>query len=138
MKNKKRKKTIKHVFFRLLIGVLTLIGIWQLSAFRTRIQQAQQREKVALWCVQNLKGPKIKEIKVGTLTKYGLDGTGGASIDVEINNKKQNTIVLDIDGLDTNSDPTGGGFAPKCEYTFAQKANNNTLKGIKVEKWKKH
>ena len=98
----------------------------------------KERRRIALWCVQNLEGPEIKEIKVGSLTKYGLDGTGGASIDVEINNKKQNTIVLDIDGLDTNSNPTGGGFAPKCEYTFTQKANNNTLDGVKVKEWKGH
>ena len=98
----------------------------------------KEREKIALWCVQNLKGPEIKEIKVGKLTKYGLDGTGGASIDVQINNKKQNTIVLDLDGLEKNSSPTGGGFAPKCEYTFTQKSNNNTLDGVKVKEWKGH
>ncbi|QNQ80147.1 hypothetical protein [Lactobacillus sp. PV034] len=98
----------------------------------------KERQRIALWCVQNLKGPKIKEIKVGKLTKYIFDGTGGASIDVEINNKKQNTIVLDLDGLEKNSNPTGGGFAPKCEYTFTQKSNNNTLDGVKVKEWKGH
>ena len=61
MKNKKRNKTIKHVFFGLVIGVIALIGIWQLLSFQKRIQQAQQREKVALWCVQNLRDRRLKK-----------------------------------------------------------------------------
>ncbi|GBG04493.1 hypothetical protein NR996_02055 [Lactobacillus rodentium] len=137
MKNKKHKKTIKHVFFGLLIGVVTLIGVWQLLAFQTRIQQAQQREKVALWCVQNLKGPKIKEIKVGKLVKHGLDGTGGASIDVQINDKQRNIIVLTVDSGDL--EPSGGAFDEKSEYILVQKPyKNKNLNGIKVEEWKEN
>ena len=83
-------------------------------------ENKKEREKIALWCVQN------------------LNGTGGASIDVQINNKKQNTIVLDLDGLEKNSSPNGGTFAEKCEYDFNEKSNNRTLEGIRVEKWKEH
>ena len=38
----------------------------------------KERQKIALWCVQNLKGPEIKEIKVGSVTKLGITGTGGS------------------------------------------------------------
>ena len=137
MKNKKRNKTIKHVFFGLVIGVIALIGIWQLLSFQKRIQQAQQREKVALWCVQNLKGPKIKEIKVGKLVKNGLDGTGGASIDVQINDKQRNIIELTVDSGDL--EPSGGAFDEKSEYILVQNPyKNKNLNGIKVEQWRNH
>ena len=101
-------------------------------------KEEKERRKIALWCVQNLEGPKIKEIKVGSVTKLGIGGTGGASIDVQINNKKQNTIVLDLDGVEKDSSPSGGAFAKKCEYDFNEKSNNRTLEGIRVEKWKEH
>ena len=101
-------------------------------------KEEKERRKIALWCVQNLEGPEIKEIKVGSVTKLGIAGTGGASIDVQINNKKQNTIVLDLDGVEKDSSPSGGTFAKKCEYDFNEKSNNRTLEGIRVEKWKEH
>ncbi|QNQ80143.1 hypothetical protein [Lactobacillus sp. PV034] len=122
-------------FFGLLIGILTLIAIWKLISFQVKIQQQQQREKVALWCVQNLKGPKIKEIKVGKLRKNGLGGTGGSAIDVEINNKKQNIIIFIVDSADLT--PSSGTFDPKSEYNFARKANKSkNLKRVKVEGWR--
>ena len=73
MKNKKRNKTIKYIFLGLLIGVVTLIGIWQLLAFQTRMQQQQEREKVALWVVQHFSGKEpIKNIKVGKVYTHGI------------------------------------------------------------------
>ena len=83
------------------------------------------------------KGPKIKEIKVGKLVKNGLDGTGGASIDVQINDKQRNIIELTVDSGDL--EPSGGAFDEKSEYILVQNPyKNKNLNGIKVEQWRNH
>ena len=134
--NKKSKKTIKHVIFGLLIGVVTIIGIWQLLSFQTRIQQQQQREKIALWVVQNVEGPEpIKEIKVGKVIRNGIGGTGGSSVSVKINNNERDSFNFLVDGDIPESD--GYVYDSKTKYVVLKKKNKRkTLKGVKVEEWK--
>ena len=137
MKNKKRNKIIKHVFFGLVIGVVTLIGIWQLLAFQTRMQQQQEREKVALWVVQHFSGKEpIKNIKVGKVYTHGILGSAGKSTSLIINDKNVNR--LEGVGLDENGNVRGGFFYNgDLEYTYHDKKDTSaTLKGVKVEEWK--
>ena len=97
----------------------------------------KERRRIALWCVQNLEGPEIKEIKVGPVTKLGIAGTGGTSIDVEINNMKKNSISFIVDSEDLA--PKAGTFDPHSEYDFTKKTDKSkNLKGIKVEEWKEN
>ena len=137
MKNKKHKKTIKHVFFGLLIGGLTLIGIWQLLSFQVKIQQQQEREKVALWVVQHFSGKEpIKSIKVGRINTHGILGSAGKSTSLIINDKKVNRLE-GVD-LDDNGIPNGSYFYDDdFEYTYHEKKISHvTLKGVKVGIWK--
>ncbi|GBG04492.1 hypothetical protein LrDSM24759_04060 [Lactobacillus rodentium] len=135
--NKKSKKTIKYVFLGLLIGVVTLIGIWQLLAFQTRIQQQQQRERIALWCVQHFSGKKpIRNIKVGRIRINGIGGSAGKSTSVIINNKDVNR--LEGMGLNDDGEPDGSFiYNDQIEYTYHSKKNTcATLRGVKVEEWR--
>ena len=135
--NKKSKKTIKYVIFGLLIGVVTIIGIWQLLSFQTRIQQQQEREKVALWVVQHFSGKEpIKNIKVGRIRTNGILGSAGKSTSLIINDKNVNRlegVKLDEDGVPNGSYIWFDGF----RYTYDEKKDSReTLKGVKVEEWK--
>ncbi len=67
--------------------------------------QAEARQKIALWVVQHYEGPEpIKKIEVGKIYTHGILGSGGRSVSVIINAKKQN--IIEGIGVDENDNPT--------------------------------
>ena len=99
-------------------------------------EQAKARQKIALWVVQHYEGPEpIKTIEVGKIYTHGILGSGGRSVSVIINAKKQNIIEgISVDEDDNPTDP-GGSFDDN-EYSYAGKTmKNKTLDGVKVIYW---
>jgi len=98
--------------------------------------QAEARQKIALWVVQHFEGPEpIKTIEVGKIYTHGILGSGGRSVSVIINAKKQN--IIEGIGVDEDDNPTDpGGSFDDNEYSYTGKTmKNKTLDGVKVIYW---
>ena len=97
--------------------------------------QAEARQKITLWVVQHYEGPEIKTIEVGKIYTHGILGSGGRSVSVIINAKKQNIIEgISVDEDDNPTDP-GGSFDDN-EYSYTGKTmKNKTLDSVKVIYW---
>lgn len=98
-------------------------------------EQADFRQKIALWTVQHFEGPEpIRVIEVGKLESYGILGSGGSAVSVRINEKEHNTLSLQ---LNTENKPTGG-FGRNKQNEFHLKENKNRdLNDVEVKYWEK-
>lgn len=98
-------------------------------------EQADFRQKIALWTVQHFEGPEpIRVIEVGKLESYGILGSGGSAVSVRINEKEHNTLSLQ---LNTENKPTGG-FGRNKQNEFHLKENKNRdLNDVEVRYWEK-
>ena len=98
-------------------------------------EQADFRQKIALWTVQHFEGPEpIWVIEVGKLESYGILGSGGSAVSVRINEKEHNTLSLQ---LNTENKPTGG-FGRNKQNEFHLKENKNRdLNDVEVRYWEK-
>ncbi|MCR1894185.1 hypothetical protein NR996_02000 [Lactobacillus rodentium] len=99
-------------------------------------EHKKEREKIALWVVQNIEGPEpIKSLEISEIRRNGIGGTGGSSVSVKINNNDNNSFDLSVDG---EVPMKGGAFiSSNCKYEFTKKEiKSRTLKGIKIEEWK--
>lgn len=98
-------------------------------------EQADFRQKIALWTVQHFEGPEpIRVIEVGKLESYGILGSGGRAVSVRINEKEHNTLSLQ---LNTENKPTGG-FGRNKQNEFHLKENKNRdLNDVEVRYWEK-
>ena len=96
--------------------------------------QEEARQKIALWTVQHFEGPEpIRVIEVGKLESYGILGSGGSAVSVRINEKKYNTLSLQ---LDSENKPTGG-FGRHKENEFHLKEDKNrNLNDVEVKYWR--
>ncbi|KRL83804.1 hypothetical protein [Ligilactobacillus apodemi] len=99
-------------------------------------KQAKARRKIALWIVQHFDGPKpIKTIEVGKIYTHGIFESGGRSVSIIINTKKQN-IVEGISMDRTNNPTDSGSYFDDNEYNYIEKAmTDRNLEGIKVIYW---
>ena len=95
-------------------------------------EQAEARQKIALWVVQHFEGPEpIKEIKVGKIRSYGILGSGGSAVSVMINNNEK--YVIDGISVEKNGMPRGNAvYSDDINYVFDSK---KTLNGIVVSYW---
>ena len=98
--------------------------------------QAEARQKIALWVVQHYEGPEpIKTIEVGKIYTHGILGSGGRSVSVIINAKRQN--IIEGIGVDENDNPTlPGSYFLNSEYKYVEeKMVDKNLEGIDVIYW---
>ena len=98
--------------------------------------QAEARQKIALWVVQHYEGAEpIKTIEVGKIYTHGILGSGGRSVSVIINAKKQN--IIEGIGVDENDNPTlPGSYFLNSEYKYVEeKMVDKNLEGIDVIYW---
>lgn len=98
--------------------------------------QAEARQKIALWVVQHYDGAKpIKTIEVGKIKTHGILGSGGRSVSVIINAKRQN--IIEGIGVDENDNPTlPGSYFLNSEYKYVEeKMVDKNLEGIDVIYW---
>ena len=72
--------------------------------------QAEARQKIALWVVQHYEGAEpIKTIEVGKIKTHGILGAGGSSVSIVINSKKKN--MIEGIGVNEQGNPTSAGFS---------------------------
>ena len=98
--------------------------------------QEEARQKIALWVVQHYEGAEpIKTIEVGKIYTHGILGSGGRSVSVIINAKKQN--IIEGIGVDENDNPTlPGSYFLNSEYKYVEeKMVDKNLEGIDVIYW---
>lgn len=89
-------------------------------------EQADFRQKIALWTVQHFEGPEpIRVIEVGKLESYGILGSGGSAVSVRINEKEHNTLSLQLNTENKQNE-------------FHLKENKNRdLNDVEVRYWEK-
>ncbi|KRL83807.1 hypothetical protein [Ligilactobacillus apodemi] len=94
--------------------------------------QAEARQKIALWVVQNYEvAEPIEEIKVGKIKTYGIVGAGGRATSVMINNNKKYVI----DGISVAKDGTPEGNAMHGDEVKHVSNSKKTLDGVAVKYW---
>ena len=97
--------------------------------------QAEARQKIALWVVQHFEGPEpIKTIEVGKIESYGILGSGGKAVSVRINQQDDNVfnVILDDENI-----PSGGvgGISEKFKYTYVDRMDTS-LENVSVLYWR--
>ncbi|KRL83806.1 hypothetical protein FC32_GL001068 [Ligilactobacillus apodemi DSM 16634 = JCM 16172] len=94
--------------------------------------QAEARQKIALWVVQHFEGPEpIKKIEIGKIKKHGLLESSSASVDVRINGDYVISSILLSDGK-----PEDTFIEPMDDiYKYSNKTNNTILDGVEVIYW---
>ena len=98
-------------------------------------EQAEARQKIALWVVQHYEGPEpIKMIGVGKIYTSGILGSGGKSVSVIINDEEKNIIDGILIGDDFNPRHPGAQFK-SSDYNYVEQAMDKKLDGIEIKYW---
>jgi len=101
-------------------------------------EQAEARQKIALWVVQHYEGPEpIKTIGVGKIYTSGILGSGGKSVSVIINDEEKNIIDGILIGDDFNPSHPGA-QVENSDYNHVEQTMHKNLDGIEIKYWKEN